>query len=62
MIVSEWRRPSYMGDVITAMMAIYACGYLVLVWVAFGIAKFVQRIHDRPVAADRSKAKGDLGK
>jgi hypothetical protein len=43
MIVSEWRQPSYMGDVITAMAAIYACGYLTFVWAAFGMTKLVQR-------------------
>jgi hypothetical protein len=43
MIVSEWRQPSYMGDLITAMAAIYAIGYLVLVWVVVGMTKLVQR-------------------
>jgi hypothetical protein len=59
MIVSEWRQPSYMGDVITAMATIYACGYLVLVWMAFGIAKLVQRVRTGSVASLPRETNGD---
>jgi hypothetical protein len=59
MIVSEWLQPSYMSDVLTAMMAIFTCGYLVLVWVVFGITKLVQRAYERRVATGPSKTKGD---
>jgi len=56
LIVGEWRQPSYMGDVIAAMMTIYACAYLVLVLLAFGVAKFVQRLRRH-----RSDSAGTMG-
>jgi hypothetical protein len=46
MIVSEWRQPSYMGDVIMAMVMIYGCAYLMFAWIAFGIAKGFHRFRE----------------
>ena len=42
-IISERIKPGYMSDVIIAMAAIYACAYLALVWLAFGMTRLVQR-------------------
>lgn len=43
-IVGERLRPSYMSGPLTTMLAIYVCAYLVLVWIALGITKLVQRL------------------
>ena len=42
-IISERIKPGYMSDVIIGMAAIYACAFLVLVWMAFGMTRLVQR-------------------
>ena len=42
-IISERANPGYMSDVIVAMVIIYTCAYLVLVWLAFGMTRLVQR-------------------
>ena len=36
-----------MSDLFIAMVAIYVCAYLVFVWLAFGITRFVQHSRGR---------------
>ena len=45
----------YMGDVFVIMFAIYACAWLCVVWVVFGIARLVRRRRIRKVATEKPK-------
>lgn len=54
-IICERVAPGYMSEVFIVMFVIFACAYLMLVWIVLGITLLIQRLR-RTAAANQSQA------